>query len=73
MNETKKWYQSKTVIGAVIVVVVLGLRLVGYEGQAEVVEEQATNISNWWIEAVGLIGAVLVLYGRLTAKTELTK
>jgi len=73
MDDSKKWYASKTVIGAVVVIAVLVLRIFGYESQAEVIEEQSAGIGDWWLEAVGLIGALLTLYGRLTAKMELTK
>lgn len=59
----KNWYQSKTIWGALVVILASLLRLAGIEfGIAEQAEltDALTTIA-------GAAGGVLALYGRLTA------
>ena len=63
----KNWYQSKTVWGAVVVILASVLRLAGIEfGPAEQAEltDAITTIA-------GAAGGLLALYGRLTATMPL--
>ena len=70
--ETKPWYTSKTVIGAVVMVIATVLGLFGQPERAEVVQAESANISGIIASVVGLIGALVALYGRITAKKTLT-
>lgn len=72
MSDTKPWWESKGVIGSIIVMAVLVLRLLGHEAEAEVIEGESAGIATWWLEAVGLVAALLAFIGRLTAKKDLT-
>jgi len=68
----KKWYLSKGVWGSIIVVAAIVLRLVGQETPAAVIEEESAAISDWILEAVGMVGALLAFVGRITAKDQVT-
>lgn len=60
---TKNPYESKTIIGAVVMLIAYLAQANGYEiGEGEI----ATVIES----AIGLIGAALVIYGRITAKSK---
>ncbi len=71
--ETKPWYLSKGVIGAVIVVVATVLGIIGKPDQAEIVTAEGESISGMIAQIAALIGAGIALWGRLTAKTVITK
>ena len=62
-NETKSWYQSKTIWASVITVLAVGLGYVGYEisptDQGELVET-ASSI-------VAMITSLITIYGRVKA------
>lgn len=59
----KNWYQSKTVWGAVVVIVASVLRLLGIEfGPAEQGE-----LTDAITTMAGAAGGLLALYGRITA------
>ena len=71
--DEKKWYASKGVWGAVIVVIVTVLTMLGRKGEAEVIEEQSGAISDTIIQLVTIAAGALALWGRLAAKTKVTK
>jgi len=68
MEETKKWWQSKTIWGAAIVLAVAVLRILGNVTQAETIETEKENILAWLEQAAIIIGGALAFIGRLTAK-----
>lgn len=69
MNETKPWWTSKTIIGAIVAVIGVGIRLAGYE-LAEADQAVVT-------EAVGTLfnvgGSLFAIYGRVTAAAAIGK
>lgn len=65
----KNWYQSKTVWGALTVILASLLRAAGYEfGAAD--EAQLTDAVSTLAAAVG---GLLALYGRLTARLPISR
>ncbi len=65
----KNWYQSKTVWGALVVILSALLRAGGYEfGEAE-----AAQLTDAAATIATAIGGLLALYGRLTAKLPISQ
>jgi hypothetical protein len=64
-TENKPWWQSRTIIGALTVVLasVLG-------GGNAVLQQELTDLV---LNAVALLGAVMSIYGRFFATSKLTK
>ena len=69
---TKPWYLSKGVWGSVLVLVSLLLGAIGKPDIADKVAEESSNIIAWIQSAGLLVGGVLALWGRLTAKAKIT-
>lgn len=67
MNETKPWYLSRTVWGALIAI---AASLGGAFGIVFSEQDQAA-LSDAILEIVGALGAVVALYGRLSASRML--
>ena len=65
--ETKKWYQSKSVIGSIVAVISMILSAFGY-GISGPDQVELVNIV---ISASGGIGALIALYGRIVAEHKL--
>jgi len=64
MNDTKKWYQSKAVWGALVVVIASALSSTGIIlPQTETVEVI--------MQIVAAVGGAIALYGRITAKKQI--
>lgn len=63
MIETKSWYQSKSALGAIVAVVAMVAGFIGYQ----VTPEAQAQIVNMVFDAVALVGAVVALFGRITA------
>lgn len=65
----KNWYQSKTIWGALVVILSALLRAAGYEfGEAE-----AAQLTDAAATIATAIGGLLALYGRLTAKLPISQ
>ena len=69
---TKKWYQSKAVLGSILTLVAVGLKMsgAGFEG-----DEESTSLNAILAvaENVGaLTGIAMTIWGRATAKTKVT-
>ncbi len=63
--ETKSWYQSTTIIGGIVqLLVFVDLML-----KLNIGNELLTNLVNG---VFGLVGVVMVIYGRLKTKTVIT-
>jgi hypothetical protein len=67
MTDSKAWYQSKTVWGAVIAILASILHLCGYE--LGVLEQG--QLVDGLVSLAGSIGALLALYGRIVASHTL--
>lgn len=63
MVEEKQWYQSKTVWGALLAV---AASMVGALGISIDTSAQS-DIADAMIQFVGAVGAMIAIYGRLTA------
>ncbi len=71
MEETKKWWQSKTVIASIVsasVAIAVGLRLL----PADIQTEKDALIENAYA-LVGVVASVIAIYGRLTAKKTIKR
>jgi hypothetical protein len=66
VEDTKRWWQSKGVIGAIIVILVLAARQLGYE----ITGEDQTSLTDGVVNLAGTLGALLSLVGRLTATKQ---
>ena len=69
MDGTKQWWQSKTMWAGIVTLVigVLGSTgLADMEGQQDVIVEKIMNI-------ITAVGSLIVLYGRATAQSSITK
>jgi hypothetical protein len=64
MDETKQWYLSKTVWGALIAIVASLLSGMGLELGAGVQDRLADDL----VSLAGAIGGLIAIYGRLTAE-----
>ncbi|TCL76182.1 hypothetical protein [Rhizobium sp. BK251] len=69
MDESKDWYRSKTIWGALLAV---GASLVQFTG-VEVSPGDQMVIADSAVSIAGAIGGLLAVYGRLTAKTAINQ
>lgn len=69
--ETKKWYESKGMWGALVTVALVVLRLLGMTGIAELVETESGSIVEWIVALGLLIGSALAFVGRLKATKKI--
>ena len=67
MDETKQWYLSKTVWGALIAILASLLPAMGVELDAGTQARLADNL----VSLAGAIGGLVAIYGRLTAEKRL--
>lgn len=64
MDETKQWYLSKTVWGALIAIIASLLSGMGLELGAGAQDRLADDL----VSLAGAIGGLIAIYGRLTAE-----
>ncbi|MGV8935999.1 MAG: hypothetical protein ACOH2J_02690 [Allorhizobium sp.] len=69
MIDSKAWYQSKTVWGALIAVAASVLRLAG----VELGLDMQGQLADAAVTLAGTIGGLLALYGRVAAKAAIGK
>jgi len=70
--DDKHWYLSKTILGAVIMLVAIVLKMMGIIDLSPEEQDQAVTLIIDAATAISvLVGFVLVLYGRIKAKTHL--
>lgn len=63
MEDTKKWWQSKGVIGSAVALVALAARFFGYE-----IDPQAeTQLTSSVLDGIAAAGALIALIGRIVA------
>lgn len=65
----KNWYQSKTIWGAVVVILSAVLRAAGYEFG----ETDAAQLLDAVSTIATAVGGLLALYGRLTARLPISQ
>src|SRR5438046_413311 len=69
MNEIKPWWQSKTIIGAIaggVPALAQVLALVGID-----ISDKVGDTVNGLLNVLGLIGIVVAIYGRITARFQI--
>ena len=69
MDYAKKWYLSKTVWGALLAVVAPALQLAGIYIDEGTQGELAASIAT----LAGVAGGLVALFGRISAKSALTR
>jgi hypothetical protein len=67
MNDSKHWYQSKTVWGALIAILASLLQASGVDFDAAGQDQLADDL----VALSGAIGGLVALYGRLSAEKRL--
>lgn len=65
--ESKKWYQSKTVIGSVVTLIAMVLGIFGFGIGAE----DQVALVNIIVGAGGFLGTILAIYGRVKASKKI--
>jgi len=70
MEETKKWWQSKAVLAALVTGICGVLTLFGVREAAQAAAE-AEPIADNIIGLVAIVGSVLAIWGRIVAKKEI--
>jgi len=72
MNDTKAWYESKGVWGSLISIIALVVGLFGVHNLTPEVQAQLSDNLATIGSALGVVvGSIVALYGRLTAKTTI--
>lgn len=71
--ENKPWYQSKGCIGSLIVISVAILGAIGMAKPAEEITAAQGTIVDWVMQIGVIVGGVVALVGRITAKTNVTR
>lgn len=67
MNDTKQWYQSKTVWGALIAIAASLLQAGGVDLDVAGQDQLADNL----VAISGAVGGLIAIYGRLKAEKRL--
>lgn len=76
-DEFKNWWESKTIIASIIMVVQLVLGLFGYdignifETTIEGAEELANEIDSTWLGIQSVIMSAIVIWGRIKAEVKI--
>lgn len=69
MNETKSWYQSKTVWGSIITLVSMAAAFAG----APIAAADQQSLITLTTTAAGSLGAIVSLIGRVVAKDRIER
>jgi len=67
MNDSKQWYLSKTVWGALVAILASLLQVSGIDFDAAGQDQLADNL----VALSGAIGGLIALYGRMSAEKRL--
>ncbi|MFH1604686.1 MAG: hypothetical protein ABIH03_12345 [Pseudomonadota bacterium] len=71
--DTKKWWQSKAVIGGIIAALASGLALIRVQFAPEAVDPLATDVIGAIETGVAFVGGIIAIYGRVKANTKIGK
>lgn len=66
MDETKNWYESRTVIAVLVMLAATALQQFGIELGG--LEEDITSLL---LDAVGVLAGGMAIWGRIVAKTKI--
>ena len=64
MNDVKAWYRSRTVWGALIAI----LASLAHAAGVEVTTGEESELADLLVAAVGTLGGLVALYGRILAR-----
>lgn len=67
--ETKKWWQSKTIIGGIVAI---GSGLAGLLGY-NIDQQTQEDLTNIILQVSAIVGGALAVYGRVKARTIIGK
>ena len=67
MNDSKQWYQSKTVWGSLIAILASLLQVAGVDFDVAGQDQLADNL----VALSGAVGGLVALYGRMSAEKRL--
>ena len=70
--QTKAFFKSKTIIGAVMMALAIALQSFQVEVDAGTMDQAATDLDQLVKAATGFIGFVLVIWGRIKARRAIT-
>lgn len=68
MNDTKPWYMSRTVWGALVAIAAS----IGGAFGIMITQADQVEIADTVLQIVGTVGGLIALYGRLSAQKVLT-
>lgn len=68
MDETKPWWQSRTIWGSIAVLLVLVIKLI--KPDAEVTDTELLDVI---MATVGIVGSIMAIWGRIVAQKRLTR
>lgn len=68
MDETKSWWQSRTIWGSIAVLLVLVIKLI--KPNAEVTDSELLDVI---MAVVAVVGSVMAIWGRIVAQKRLTR
>ena len=71
--ETKPWYRSKGIIGGVLGAVAGIVAMFGYVFSPAEVEQTMNNVLLIVVSAEAIVGSALAIWGRVKAKTKITR
>lgn len=69
--EPKPFYRSKTIVGAVMMAISLGLQFYQVDASADELAKATADLTMAVQGITGFVGFVLVIYGRIKAKQGL--
>lgn len=67
MEQTKKWYQSKTIWGSIITILSIVAGVAGYQIDPSMQQELVNDFAG--IGAI--VGSLIAVYGRITANAKI--
>lgn len=69
--QPKPFFQSKTIVGAVMMAVSLALQFYQVDASTDELAKAGVDLTNAIEGVVGFVGFVMVIWGRLTAKAPI--
>ncbi|SMO75399.1 hypothetical protein SAMN06269117_1263 [Balnearium lithotrophicum] len=71
MNETKKWYESKAIWGAVVTIFAIVLGFFGVQIDEQTKQVLINETTAFASAAAALVGSLLAIYGRVKAEKKI--
>ena len=71
MEQTKKWYESKTIWGAIITLASIGLGMLGVQIDEQTKQVLINEFSALASLVGSIVGTLLAIYGRIKAEKKI--